>query len=84
MIKAYIPHFDLWGSAIISGMVVVTLILFHRSRDRMMEYKFLTREDFRRVESKIDAILNVLIQAPYISDHQKGAIRPKRLNNEKD
>lgn len=50
----------------------------------MMEYKFLTREDFRRVESKIDAILNVLIQAPYISDHQKGAIRPKRLNNEKD
>lgn len=49
-----------------------------------MEYKYLTREDFRRVESKIDALLNVAMQAPFISVHQKGAIHPKRLGHEKD
>lgn len=78
----YIPHFDLWGSALVSLLGFGSLVLFHRARDRMMEYKYLTREDFRRVESKIDALLNVAMQAPFISDHQKGAIRPKRLNND--
>ncbi|MGI4812695.1 MAG: hypothetical protein ACRYGG_05075 [Janthinobacterium lividum] len=84
MIEPYIPHMDLWGSAIISLFGVVVLVVFHRSRDRMMEYKFLTREDFRRVESKIDALLNVAMQAPFISEHQKGAIRPKKFHHEKD
>lgn len=82
--ETYIPHLDLWASVVCSIGVVSFLYFFHRSRDRMMEYKFLTREDFRRIESKIDALLNVAIQAPFISEQQRGAIQPKRLNHEEN
>lgn len=80
--ETYIPHLDMYGSMVASACVAGFLYFFHRSRDRMMEFKFLTREDFRRIESKIDALLNVAMQAPFISERQKGAISPKRLNNE--
>lgn len=79
----YIPHLDLIGTSVVFTMGLYGLVLFHRSRDRMMEYKFLTREDFRRVEAKIDGLLNIALQAPYVAEHQKGAIRPKWLPDEK-
>lgn len=42
----------------------VTLYLHHYIRDRSLEMRFITREDFRRIEAKLDTVMSI---ATYIS-----------------
>lgn len=54
--------------------VGIGLYLFNMFRDKSLDLRFITREDFRRVEAKLDTVLSI---AAYTASVEKRIIPPK-------
>lgn len=65
------PHLErllILIAVILNGVV---LYIHHYMRDRSLDLRFITREDFRRIEAKLDTVLSI---AAYTAVDKRTAI----------
>lgn len=73
----WLPHLERLLIFISIASNCYILLKRYKSSDNSLELRFITREDFRRVEAKLDTVLNIVafIEAKkYIQPRRKKAV----------
>lgn len=65
------PHLERLLILIAVVLNGVVLYLHHYMRDKSLDLRFITREDFRRIESKLDTVLSI---AAYTASVEKRSV----------
>lgn len=73
----WLPHVERLLIFISVMTVGLGLFRFYKRSDESLELRFITREDFRRVEAKLDSVLNI---AAFMSAENRFT-RPRRPRN---
>lgn len=73
--EGWLPHVERFLIFVSIASNCIILLKRYKTSDNSLELRFITRDDFRRVEAKLDTVINI---AAYIGAEQRFKPTPRR------